>query len=193
MSDGLTAEELAAYQADTETEAEDGNILAKITRIAKEAREAEADVVRCEEQLKAAQGRVRNLKEFVLPELMAEAKQERLKTQDGYELEVKETLRASIPAQNLPQAILWLTANQQSGIIKREIKLAFGKDEDQKAAETLDTLLEHGLTPADKQFVHPQTLAATIRELLENGVDVPLELLGAHVQKGVTIKEAKKK
>lgn len=180
------------YEADAHEAVSDTNILARITKTAKLLRDCQEDVKLAEAALKAAQDRVRILEELDLPALMDEAGQNLLQTTDGYQLERGETLRASIPPANLLEAIQWLRANNQDAIVKRDVTVKFGKGEDQKAAETVDSLLEAGLTPTDKQFVHPMTLASTIREMLEQGVDVPMTLLGAYVQPHVKMKKVKK-
>lgn len=188
----LTAEDLAEYQADaTPSRAEAENILSRITRLANELVQAQEDVTTQEAILKAAQERVRTLEEFQLPEAMDEAKQTALTTSDGLPVELTETIYASIPAANLPKAIMWLTSNNQGSIVKRQLTAKFGKEEDQKAAEALDLLLEAGVTPEDKQSVHPQTLAAMIREMLAEGKEVPMELLGGYTRRIVKIKKPK--
>lgn len=180
------------YEADAAEAVNDTNILSRITQTVRDVQAAREDVKLAEEHLKTAQQRVRTLEEYTLPELMREAGQEKLRTRDGYDVELTETLRASIPVANLAQALQWLIDHDQSAIIKRDLRLQFGKNEDEKADRALQVILESGFTPQDKQSVHPSTLAAVIRELMASGVDVPLELLGAHVQAGVKIKEAKK-
>jgi len=182
----------SAYAADAAESIEPGNILSQITHTVRELRQLREDIVQAEEVLKAFQKRERTLVDYTLPEMMREAGQERLRTSDGYDVELTETLRASIPAPNLSAAIAWLVDHKQSAIIKHDLRLQFGKDEDEKADRALALILEAGFVPSDKLSVHPQTLAATIKELMAAGVDVPLELLGAHVQAGVKVKEAKR-
>lgn len=189
-----TAADLAEYESDATVAVADGeNILAKITRVARELRAARDDVTSAEEVLKARQSVVRTLEEFTLPELMREAGQEKLRTADGYDLELTETLRASIPPAHLAEAIAWLVENKQAAIVKRAMTLKFGRDQNEDAQRALSMILEAGFVPEDKQTVHPQTLAAVLRELIAEGVDVPMGLLGAHVQPQVKLKEAKPK
>lgn len=185
------AADLSAYEADATDAVTDGNILSRITNVARELRTAQAEQEHAEELLKLAKERVRVLEQLTLPQLMDEAAQKKLTTADGYDLERGETLRAAIPPLNLPAAIAWLRSNHQEAIIKRSLSLEFGKGEDQKAAEVRDAILEAGGRPTDKQGVHPMTLAATIREMLAEGVEVPMELLGAYAQPWVKMKKAK--
>jgi hypothetical protein len=186
---GEAEDDFAAYEADAQqAPAESENILNKITRLTREAKQAAIEVNRALEELKTKQDAYRNLVEFLLPEAMSEAEQDKLKTSDGDQIELDETLYASIPKANLPQAIMWLTANHQSAIIKRKIELGFDAGENQKAAEVLDLILEAGFTPTDTQSVHAMSLAAALREMIKEGKEVPMALLGAYVRKTVKIK-----
>lgn len=180
----------SAYEEDAQTAAPvaGDNILAQITRCARELKEADDAVAEAEAALKLAQQRARVLRENTLPELMKEAGQEKLRTADGWDIELTETIRASIPVATKGEALKWLEENGQAAIIKRQIELAFGRDEGDKADRALTLVLEAGFHPSDKQSVHPMTLAATIRELVEKGVEVPMQLLGAYVQSGVKMK-----
>jgi hypothetical protein len=192
MTGGITAEELAAYSADAQKPAaETGDLLTRISNVVDELIGAREDVVRAQDVLKVAQQHVNTLEQYTLPELMREAGQEKLRTRSGFDVELGETLRASIPPDRLAEAIMWLGANGQGAIVKREIKLAFGKDEDQKAAEAFDLVVNAGYLPEDKQSVHTQTLGAAVREMIADGVDVPMEMLGVYIQPFVKVKEAK--
>lgn len=186
------AVDYSAYAADAQPDLDSGDLLTRITRTVRELRVAREDVTQAEAALRACQERVRQIEEFTLPEMMREAGQTLLRTVDGETVELTETLHASIPAANLPGALSWLLEHGQAAIIKRKMELAFGKDEAEKADRALAIILEAGYTPKDTQSVHPQTLAAAIRELLAAGVDVPLELLGAHVRSIAKVKPAKK-
>jgi hypothetical protein len=185
----VSAEDAAAYAADAAATATDDNILANITRVARELREAQDDVVHAEGVLQAAKDRVRLLEESTLPELMDRAGQKKLTTIDGYDLTRGETVRASIPPGNLPRAIMWLNANGYGSIVKRLISLTTGKGEEQRAAEAVELLVSAGFAPTDAPSVHTSTLAASVREMMEKGVDVPKELLGVYVQNRVTMKK----
>lgn len=193
---GLSPDALAALSADASAAKPDlsgADLLTQISNVVRELMEARDHVTECEGVLKTAQQHVRILEEGTLPELMRQAGQEKLRTSDGYDVELTETLRASIKAENLAEAVMWLGAHGHGAIVKRELKLAFGKDEDQKAAEAFDLIVEAGFLPEDKQSVHAQSLGAAVREMMAAGQDVPMELLGVYIQPQVKIKLAKKK
>ena len=184
------AEDLSAYAADAElSQEEKGNILAQITRTARELRDAQADEVSAAAMLKTAQDRVRNLTENVLPLLMDEAQQKFLVTQDGWSLKREEIVRAGISQENMPQAAMWLNANGHP-IVKREVSAKFDRGEEQLAAHVVDAMREAGAHPTDRVSVHPQTLSALVRELLAEGKEFPQELFGVYVQALVKQKRA---
>lgn len=184
------APDLSDYEADARLSPEQTeNILSKITNTVHELLTVQREVADCEKALKAAQEREKNLIETQLPMLMDEAKQKRLTTIDGYEVERSEVVRASISQANMSKATAWLIDHGQASIVKRELSLKFGKGEEQRAAEAVDTLREHNFTPTDKMSVHPQTLGALVRELLAEGKEIPMDLLGVYVQPLVKIKK----
>ena len=166
--------------------------MSKITRLARELREAQEVVRLRQEELKAAQERVRVLEEMDLPTAMDEAGQKKLTTSDGWDLERDETLRAGISQERMPAAVAWLNSVGFGSIVKRHVGVDFGKGEEQKAAESIDTLRNAGFTPTDKMSVHAMTLQSAVKEMLSEGIEVPMDLLGVHITNKVKMKEAKR-
>ena len=192
MGEGLTASEIAAYSADAAKPTQNsGDLLTQISNVVDELIKARADVKAAEDVLKLHQQHVNTIEQYTLPDLMREAGQEKLRTSSGWDVELGETLRASIPPARLGEAIMWLTANGHGALVKRDIKMSFGMGEEQKAAEAFDLVVNNGFLPEDKTAVHPQSLAAAVREMVTEGQDVPMELLGVYVQHFVKVKEAK--
>ena len=191
------ADDFSAYEADArEAVSRDaGNILAQITNVVRELRDARADVVTAEAVLKKHSDRVRVLEQITSPDLMREAQQEKLRTSDGYDVELTETIRASIPADRLSEALAWLVSHDHASLIKRQMTLAFGREpeEQERARHLLDLILPEGYVPDDKQSVHAGTLSAAVKEMLARGDEVPLDLLGVYRQPQVRVREAKRK
>lgn len=182
-------DDLSAYAEDAKLGVDEkGNILSKITNTVRELREAEEDIKSVEAMLKAAQERRRALVETTLPMLMDEAQQKRLTTLDGWEVTRSEVVRASIKAENLDDAVIWLTENGHGAIIKRDIRLQFGKGEEEAANKAVSLLTEKKYFPVDKLSVHPMTLGSLVTELLAEGKTVPMETLGVYVQPVVKLR-----
>jgi hypothetical protein len=161
------------------------NILASIAQTAREQLEAEAKVARLEDELKSAQASLRNIQEHVLPRLMEQAEQSEVTTAEGIKVEVKEVLRGSIPEASQQQAFAWLETNNAGALIKREVTIEFGKGEEAWAAKFMADLSKRKrpVRSKAKKRVHPQTLLAFLREQLEAGNDIPLELFGVFRQR----------
>ena len=107
--------------------------------------------------------------------------------EDGVTIEVKPFVSASISKANREEAYQWLMDNGHGDIIKNLVSVDVGKDSEQ-AKLALDVLRNAGLEPSNDKKVHPQTLKAFVREQVEKGTPIPLELLGAYLGQKATIK-----
>lgn len=176
------------YSEDVEDKRGD-NILAVLSAKADEARNAMNDVKAAEETLKAAKERLRNIVEVELPELMDEAGQKDCVTSGGVRLVLQENVRVSIPKDERgTRALEWLRENGHASVIKSEVSIEFGKGQDAQADALTQELRTKGLMPSQSIGVHPQTLAALVRELLRDGVEVPLDTFGGFIQREVKLK-----
>ena len=111
-----------------------------------------------------------------------------LKLQDGSSVEVKTNYSATITQANKEKAFNWLRENGLSDIIKNEISVSFGRNEDNKAADYDELAKGQGLEPRQKLKVEPMTLKALVRERMEAGKDMPTELFNIYVGNKTTIK-----
>lgn len=171
------------------------NILARLHGLAHELVDAEAEVARIEEDLKAAQAKVLDLQQFKIPELMDAAETEKHTTKDGLCIDVSTVIRASIKEENKPAAFAWLAENNHDNLIKRQFVIEFGKDEESWAKKFQADLAKRKkpLNVALKRGVNPQTLAAFVREELEKGTTLPLATLGVMQQRFAKVKLPKAK
>ncbi len=111
-----------------------------------------------------------------------------LKLQDGSHLKVSTSYRATITVANKEAAFNWLRNNGLGDIIKNEISVSFGRNEDNKAADYAALAQERGFQPTQKLKVEPMTLKALVRERIEAGKDMPTELFNIFVGNKTTIK-----
>ena len=124
----------------------------------------------------------------VIPTMMAEMGLSHLKLMDGSSIDVKPNYSASITIANRDAAFQWLRDNNLGDIIKNEISVSFGRNEDNKAADYANLASERGYQPTQKLKVEPMTLKALVRERLENGKELPTELFNVFVGNKTTIK-----
>ena len=112
----------------------------------------------------------------VIPTMMTEMNISTLKLADGSAVEVKPVYGASIPAAKKEDAFNWLRKNGLGDLIKTEITVAFGRNEDNKAMAYANLAQGQGYEPIQKLKVEPMTLKAMVRERLESGQEMPSDL-----------------
>ena len=83
----------------------------------------------------------------------------------------------------------WLRDNGHEDLIKNTISVNFGRGEDESASKLREALNNEGSSYTDKTGVHSQTLKAFVREQVESGQNLPLDLLGVFIGQKTTIKE----
>ena len=124
----------------------------------------------------------------VIPTMMAEMGLSQLKLMDGSLIDVKPNYSANITIANRDAAFNWLRTNGLGDIIKNEISVSFGRNEDNKAADYVALAAERGYQPTQKLKVEPMTLKALVLERIEAGKELPTELFNVFVGNKTTIK-----
>ena len=107
---------------------------------------------------------------------------------DGSAVDVKPFYSATITKANQEKAFNWLRNNGLGDIIKNEISVSFGRNEENKAADYASLAQERGFQPTQKLKVEPMTLKALVRERTEAGKEMPTELFNIFVGNKTTIK-----
>ena len=124
----------------------------------------------------------------IIPTMMSEMGLSHLKLIDGSSVDVKPNYSANITIANREAAFNWLRQNGLGDIIKNEISVSFGRNEDNKAADYAALAQERGFQPTQKLKVEPMTLKALVRERIEAGKELPTELFNVFVGNKTTIK-----
>ena len=141
-----------------------------------------------EENLKLLKKKRDHISGDIIPTMMSEMGLAELKLHDGSHLKVSTTYRATITEANKETAFNWLRENGLGDIIKNEISVSFGRNEDNKAADYAALAEERGFQPTQKLKVEPMTLKALVRERLEAGKEMPTEIFNVFVGNKTTIK-----
>ena len=136
----------------------------------------EDDLAVKEEELKELKRKVELVSGEVIPTMMQEMNISTLKLADGTSVEVKPVYGASIPTAKKEEAFTWLREHGQGDLIKNEVTVAFGRDEDNKAQQYAVLAQGQGYEPVQKLKVEPMTLKALVRERLESGQEMPSDL-----------------
>jgi len=141
-----------------------------------------------EDAIKQKKKDIDHLSGEIIPTMLSEMGLSFLKLQDGSSVEVKTNYSATITQANKEAAFNWLRENGLSDIIKNEISVSFGRNEDNKAADYAELAKGQGLEPQQKLKVEPMTLKALVRERMEAGKEMPTELFNIFVGNKTTIK-----
>ena len=144
-----------------------------------------------EDNLKNTKKQIDHLSGEVIPTMMSEMGLSHLKLMDGSPVDVKPNYSANISVANREKAFNWLRENGLGDIIKNEISVSFGRNEDNKAADYAALAEERGFQPTQKLKVEPMTLKALVRERLEAGKSMPTEIFNVFVGNKTTIKRNK--
>ena len=141
-----------------------------------------------EEALKTRKKEIDRISGEVIPTMLSEMGLSQLKLTDGASVDVKPFYSATISAQNKDRAYNWLRTNGLGDIIKNDISVSFGRNEDDKAAKYADLAKSNGFQPTQKLKVEPMTLKALVRERIEAGKEMPTEIFNIFVGNKTTIK-----
>ena len=144
-----------------------------------------------EERLKDLKKKRDHISGEVIPTMMSEMGLAELKLHDGSHLKVSTSYRATITEANKEAAFNWLRNNGLGDIIKNEISVSFGRNEDNKAADYAELAKGQGFQPTQKMKVEPMTLKALVRERIEAGKEMPTEIFGVFSENKTTIKRNK--
>ena len=147
-----------------------------------------SDIETAESNLKELKKKRDHISGEVIPTMMSEMGLAELKLHDVSHLKVSTSYRAHISEANKEMAYNWLRNNGLGDIIKNEISVSFGRNEDNKAADYAELAKGQGFQPTQKMKVEPMTLKALVRERIEAGKEMPTELFNVFIGNKTTIK-----
>lgn len=142
-----------------------------------------------EEELKALKLQKHKMSTEQIPAMMDEMGVQRLDV-ENLSVTLKPLINASIPQTRREEAYQWLRDNGLDDIIKNDVIMSFGKGEDNMAGDIMYELEKRGMHPEKKTHIHSMTLKAFIRERVENGLPIDLDMFGAFVARTADIKRS---
>ena len=147
------------------------------------------DINEKEEELKSLKLQKHLMSTEQIPTMMDEMGVQRLDV-ENLSVSLKPLINASIPPTRREEAYQWLRENDLDDIIKNDVILSFGKGEDNIAGDIMYDLEQRGMHPEKKTHIHSMTLRAFIRERVEKGLPIDLDLFGAYVARIADIKRS---
>jgi hypothetical protein len=114
----------------------------------------------------------------LIPSVMEELGMAKFTMTDGSLIDVKEHINASIKEEFKAAAFKWLEEHEKDGIIKTKVLSEFGKGEMDDAKKALKAIEDAGFSGILDRSVHPMTLKSFVKEQLEEGINIPLDVFG---------------
>lgn len=165
---------------------------ARLDKLAQEAEATARKVAEAEVELDLRRATHRQIIERDIPELLDQMRMTECTTSSGLRVQIERKIRASLPSgkerpADRAAAIQWLIDHGHGGLVKNKVVVALDRGEDDRADALVTQLRGAGFDPTAEKEVHPSTLSALARELLGEGRDVPMDLLGVFDQRQAKI------
>ena len=169
------------FETDQEEVLDKTENIDKLSTKVKELRGIGQSIETLEDSLKKTKKDYEHLSGEIIPTMMSEMGLSQIKLMDGSSVDVKPYYAANISLRNREAAYSWLRSNNLGDIIKNEITVSFGRDEDNKATTYVNLAKGQGYQPTQKLKVEPMTLKALVRERTENGKDMTADIFNVFV------------
>lgn len=147
-----------------------GNLLvrqqAKVDRLTEELRSAKEDMLRTERE--------------DLPDLLREIGLNSFTLEDGTVISIKEEVSAAITEKTKGAALSWLIEHGFGGLIKTEVLARFGRGDHETAMAFAQRISQDHQDVELKEVVHPGTLKSFVKEQMEKGEAIPMDLFNIH-------------
>ncbi len=177
ISNNLSVEDEVDSTENVET-----NDLTEITQLGKSLAELDNDILQAEAEVSNLKQKRKHIAEELMPELMNKYGLKLIQLDDGRKIRVDNLVDARI--KNPEVAFNWLRDTNNDSIIKNQITVTLGRNEDVKAQAILNTLQrEHDVNADAKISVHNMTLKSFCRDALENpelAESLPREAFGIY-------------
>jgi len=191
MSDLLSQMVSDSGQTEDQLDKLNDTKLDAVARLAKDAAEIEQSIVSLEEKLKTKKAALHQITDEQLPEALEEMNLQKFTLTDGSEISVKPIYSASIPKDRREEAYGWLRENGFGDLVKNNVTVTFGRGEDDRATGFQQLCYDKGFDPVQLEKVEPMTLKGWLRERVEAGHAIPMDLFGAYIANRATITRRK--
>ena len=151
----------------------EGGDLATLSKLATDLRTAQRAAEAQELELKRCQARVAYLSRESIPELMEKLGMKNFETTSGLKIKLDKEIHVHISEVNRVAAHIWLEENGHGGMIKREIVVAFNREQEEEAKELQNKLRGEYPGVKAKEAVHNSTLKAWVKNRMKVGETIP--------------------
>lgn len=147
----------------------------KLTEEIKKLQDVQQEIQNYKDRIKDLEESEKYFSQVVIPDMMNAMNLKTMKLKDGSEIEISNKFFANALAAKRAEAYQWLRENGLGNIVKNEITVRFGKDEDTKAMQYATLARGQGYEPEQKVSVHAGTLRVALEDLHTRGGQIPSE------------------
>ena len=147
----------------------------KLTDEIKKLQDIQQEIQNYKDRIKDLEESEKYFSQVVIPDMMNAMNLKTMKLKDGSEIEISNKFFANALAAKRAEAYQWLRENGLGNIVKNEITVRFGKDEDTKATQYATLARGQGYEPQQKVAVHASTLRLVLEERHKKGGKIPEE------------------
>lgn len=155
--------------------------LASVSRLCNFQLGLEREVETLEQALKLKKEQLKLVSETQLPETLMQLGMTEIKLTDGSEVKVEKFYAAHITSEKKDEAFSWLEKNGHDSIVKSQVIIEVDKGNAKELKRVLTVMKNMKISHDLKQAVHHATLKAFIRDQVESGQTIPLDLFGAYI------------
>lgn len=160
----------------------------EISMLAQQQLDLETKLKELENLVEVAKESLRHVQEVLIPEAMASVGMSEFKLANGAKITIRDDVYASMRADQILNAVKWLDDMGLGDIVKDDVTVKFGRGDSDKAKDIVSYAQAQGYNVSEKLSVHPQTLKATVKEQLAQGVQFPEEYFSINPVKKAVIK-----
>ena len=158
----------------------------RIAIIAKKIQEQTATVKAVEIDLKKEKKVLRQLEEIDAPALMDELGFAKIELESGQTISVIDEMFMSIAKKNKQAVADWLLEVDMGSLISRDITVSFTPEEAQQYEDLKSQLENYNMTSGIS--MNTGSIKSAVKELIEEGEDVPFDILGINRVRRTKIK-----
>ena len=147
----------------------------KLSEEIKKLQDIQQEIQNYKDRIKDLEENEKYFSQVVIPDMMNAMNLKTMKLKDGSEIEISNKFFASALAAKRPEAYNWLRENGLGNIVKNEITVRFGRDEDNKAQQYATLAKGQGYDPEQKVSVHAGTLRVALEDFHSRGGKIPSE------------------
>jgi len=147
----------------------------KLSEEIKKLQDIQQEIQNYKDRIKDLEDSEKYYSQVIIPDIMNAMNLKTMKLKDGSEIEIDNKFYATALASKRAEAYQWLRENGLGNIVKNEITVRFGKDEDNKATQYATLARGQGYEPEQKVSVNAGTLRVALRDLHERGGQIPSE------------------